>query len=513
MSFPDRDDSIKRPKEGLSHGEGAKVARSISAGEVSGNASCEVRGGRSTDDGEDSTTSSEGRTPAAYKSVQNGGELHSAVSTHGGTRIRRLEPFLDGLYQCAKADRQRVFHSLHDKLCSMEILAEAWKRVASNNGAAGTDSETIDDIRNSGAEEYLSALRQELSDGTYTVECVRRVYIPKPNGKQRPLGIPTVRDRIVQQAVKLLIEPIFEADFQDFSYGYRPNRSAQQASLEIRKYLNFGLTNIVDIDIEDFFGTINHDKLISFVMERISDPYIIKLIREWLRAGVVYNGETIYPGMGTPQGGVISPLLANIYLNKLDTAWKDRKMDSRHGQNAQLVRYADDAVVLTDKEPSRAMAVIAELVGSLGLRLSPEKTNITTAQEGFDFLGFHFVRRRNEYRKKDVTYFHPSVKAVRKFRDKVRDIIPLTKSHVKSEEQAVNELNLLITGWSNYFNHSNANRAYNNLDMYIAWKAAKFYCKVHKIRLVSSRKDTLQKMYAKGLKRLSGRIRYVRRAA
>ena len=510
MSFPNREDRIKRPVAGLSNGKGAKVACSISASEMSGNASCEVREGQSTDDGRDSTTLSEGRALAAHKPVQDGGELHSAGSMSGGTRIKRLEPFLNGLYQCAKADRQRVFHSLHDKLCSMDVLTEAWNRVASNRGASGVDNETIEDIRNSGAEQYLSALQHELINETYKVECVRRVYIPKPNGKQRPLGIPTVRDRIVQQAVKLLIEPIFEADFQPFSYGYRPNKSAQQASLEIRKYLNFGLTNIVDIDIEDFFGTIDHDKLISFVMERISDPYILKLIREWLRAGVVYNGETTYPDMGTPQGGVISPLLANIYLNKLDTAWNNRKMNNRYGQDAHLIRFADDMVVLTSKEPSKAMSVIAELTGSLGLRLSPEKTKVTTAQNGFDFLGFHFVRIRNEYRKKEITYFLPSVKAVRKFRDKIRDIIPLTKSHTKSEEQAVSELNQLITGWNNYFNHSNASHVYNSLDRYIAWKAAKFYCKVHKIRFVSSRKDTKQKMYAKGLKRLSGRIHYVR---
>ncbi len=279
MSFPNRDDSIKRPIAGMSGGKGAKVAHFISASEVSGNASCEVREGRSTDDGEDSITLSEERALAAHKSVQDGGELHSAVSMYGGMRIKRLEPFLNGLYQCAKADRQRVFHSLHDKLCSMDTLTEAWRRVAANNGASGIDSETIEDVRNSGVEQYLSTLQHELINETYEAECVRRVYIPKPNGKQRPLGIPTVRDRIVQQAVKLLIEPIFEADFQDFSYGYRPNKSAQQASQEVYKYLNYGLTNIIDIDIEDFFGTIDHDRLISFVMERISDPYIIKLIR------------------------------------------------------------------------------------------------------------------------------------------------------------------------------------------------------------------------------------------
>ncbi len=240
MSFPNRDDSIKRPMAGMSGGKRAKVVGSIGASEVSGIPSCEVRGGHSTDDGENSITLSEENALAALKSVQDGIEFHSASAiATGGTRIKRLEPFLNGLYQCAKADRQRVFHSLNNKLCCMHILIEACGRVASHNGTSGIDSETIEDVRYSGFEQYLSTLQHELINETYKAECVRRVYIPKPNGKQRPLGIPTVRDRIVQQAVKLLIEPLFEADFQDFSYGYRPNKCAQQASQEVYKYLNY----------------------------------------------------------------------------------------------------------------------------------------------------------------------------------------------------------------------------------------------------------------------------------
>jgi RNA-directed DNA polymerase len=184
-------------------------------------------------------------------------------------------------------------------------------------------------------------------------------------------------------------------------------------------------------------------------------------------------------------------------------------MDSRHSLNAQLIRCADDMVVLTDKEPSRSMLVIAELTDSLCLRLSPEKTKITTALQGFDFLGFHFVRAVSSYRGREVSYFYPSRKPISRFRDRVCGIIPLTKSHVKSEEQAVSELNLLITGWTNYFNHSNANRVYARLDRYVTWKMAKFYCKVHKIPRVSSRSDIMRKIRAKGLKQLSGRIQYV----
>ena len=508
MSSLRRDDGMKSPKEGTYSVEGARVASTITAREMRGNASCEVRRGHTTNDGGDSITPSEGRTPAACKPVQHRGELHSAGATvTGGTRIRRLELFLDRLYQCAKADRHRVFHSLHDKLCSMDLLIEAWNRVAENRGVAGIDRETIQDIREYGSERYLMELQQELIHETYRVECVRRVFIPKPDGKQRPLGIPTVRDRIVQQAVKMLMEPIFETDFRDCSYGYRPNRSAKQASLEIRKYLNFGCTNVIDIDIEDFFGSIDHGMLISFVGDRIADPYILKLIREWLRAGVVHEGELTYPEAGTPQGGVISPLLANIYLNRLDTAWKNSGMEGRQF-DAHLVRYADDILVLASKDVSEPMLLLKSVLESLKLRLSSEKSRMTTAKEGFDFLGFHFIRAMNKRKGKELNYFFPSAKSVRKFRDKVREIVPLTRAHRKGEEQAVKELNRLITGWTNYFNHTNANSVYKKLDRYLSWKATKYYCRVHKIPRVSAEKGVRDRMYAIGLKELKGSIQY-----
>lgn len=250
----------------------------------------------------------------------------------------------------AKVNRNRKFYSLRDKISRMDVLWEAWRRVRANHGAAGIDRETIDDIERQGVEQFLLQLQKELLDGTYKVQCVRRVYIPKPNGKRRSLGIPTVRDRIVQQAVKLIIEPILEVDFQPFSFGYRPNKSAKDASTEVRKWLNFGLINVVEVDIRSFFDHINHSKLISFVMERIADGYIIRLIRKWLRAGVVYMNSVSYSGEGTPQGGVISPLLANVYLNKLDTMWTALGMNRRDVHNAQLVRYADDMVILTNRK-------------------------------------------------------------------------------------------------------------------------------------------------------------------
>jgi group II intron reverse transcriptase/maturase len=425
--------------------------------------------------------------------------------------LKPVEELRSSLYRTAKENKERRFYSLKDKICRIDVLEEAWKRVRANKGVEGIDNERIEDIEREGVEKFLSQLQQELKDETYKVQCVRRVFIPKPNGKKRSLGIPSVRDRVVQQAVKLIIEPIFEADFQDFSYGYRSHRSAGDASLDIYRCLNFGLTNVIEIDIEAFFDHIDHSKLISFVMERITDGYVIELIKEWLRAGVVYMGKTTYPEEGTPQGGVISPLLANIYLNKLDTAWTDLKMNSKYKYNSQLVRYADDIVIFTDRSyAGNIMGFLSEFLSSyLGLKVSEDKSKITTAREGFDFLGFHFLRRFESRKGKEVSRFFPSKAAVRKFRDKVRKLTAKTVVHTKDERQLANELNSLITGWTNYFNHSNASRTYGDLQHYVEWKFRQFIRFKHQIRRLSVRYDGFKQPSQFGLKHLAGRISYI----
>ena len=231
--------------------------------------------------------------------------------------------------------------------------------VRANYGSAGVDDQTIEDVETYGTIRFLSEIQEELRNGTYTVPQVRRVLIPKDNGKQRPLAIPTVRDRVVKQAVKLVIEPIFEPGFLDFGYAYRPGRSAKDAFKEITIHLNYGCTNIVDIDIMGFFDHIDHDLLIDLVMERVTDGFVLRLLRKWLRAGVMYNGTTEYPQEGTPQGGSIYPLLANIYLNTIDRAWVAEKMNTPK-YNAQTVRYADDIVILTDRDPNIALKKLGE---------------------------------------------------------------------------------------------------------------------------------------------------------
>jgi len=422
--------------------------------------------------------------------------------------MKTLEELQGRLYQAAKADRTRKFYTLHDKICRIDVLKEAWKRVAANKGSAGIDSTTIEDIERDGLDRFLSELQHELMCKTYRVSCVKRVFIPKPDGEKRPLGIPTVTDRIVQQAVRLIIEPIFEADFQEFSYGYRPKRSARDASLAIYRWLNYGLTSVADVDIEGFFDSIDHSKLISFVMERIADGYIIKLIREWLRAGAVYIDSIVYPEEGTPQGGVISPLLANIYLNKLDMWWNELRMNNRYAHNAQLVRYADDMVILTNKDAAHAMEVLAVLLAELKLRMNADKSKIVTAEEGFDFLGFHFRRRFYMRNGKQTTRFFPSRRSVSKFKEKVKAIASKRLAHVKSEKHVVEEMNKLIIGWSNYYNHGNASETYNRLQHFVEWKVRKFICYRHKIRRLAASHDHFDIPQQIGLARLAGRIAY-----
>ncbi len=312
------------------------------------------------------------------------------------------------LYLAAKADRERRFHSLRDKLWRDDVLRMAWRSVRRNKGVGGVDHVTIAEIEEQGVQQFLDEIRTELRTDTYRVNMVRRAYIPKKDGGQRPLGIPTIKDRVVQAAVRLVVEPIFEADFEDCSHGYRPNRSARDACLDIYKWLNFGLENVIDADIEAYFDSIPHDQLMAQVEKRIADGYVLSLIRAWLRAGILVEHVVVHPERGTPQGGVISPLLANVYLHQLDRGWRDRGMNRRSGCNAQLVRYADDFVILSSGSLEEPLEVLVDILAQLGLRLSREKTRLIDARKGFDFLGFRFMRRYSGKREKWVTYMFPS---------------------------------------------------------------------------------------------------------
>jgi group II intron reverse transcriptase/maturase len=312
-------------------------------------------------------------------------------------KIRELQR---KLYQKAKQQKEYRFYLLYDKVYRLDILTHAYNLVRANKGAPGIDGETFECIgeREGGVEKYLEAIAGELKRNEYKPQPVRRVYIPKSGGGRRPLGIPTIRDRVVQMAVKIVIEPIFEADFLDNSYGFRPKRNAHQAVDDVRKHLLQGKMSVIDADISKYFDTIPHDKLLQLVAKRIVDKNILSLIRMWLKAPVVEeheDGKKEYKGndKGTPQGGVISPLLANIYLNVLDTLWKTKQVQERLG--ARLVRYADDVVVVCQGNIERILEGIKTVLNDLGLTLNEEKTKVVDARhESFTFYSLTPNRRK-----------------------------------------------------------------------------------------------------------------------
>ncbi|MFA5780333.1 MAG: group II intron reverse transcriptase/maturase [Elusimicrobiota bacterium] len=376
------------------------------------------------------------------------------------------------LYLKSKAERKFRFYSLYDKVCRLDILEEAWKQVRTNKGACGVDDETIGMIEATGAESFLKQLQKELISKTYQPQTVKRVWIPKADGSQRPLGIPTVKDRVVQTAVKIVIEPIFEANFQYFSYGFRPKRSTHQAVKEVVKFLNWGLVNVIDADISDYFNNISHSELLKLIAQRIVDKQILWLIKQWLKCGVLEEGKTRRQITGTPQGGVISPLLANIYLNVLDKNWQMKKYPARNGLNAHLIRYADDLLILTNKSATVPLHLLEGELKQLGLELNSKKTRIISAEEtNFDFLGFSFRKTRNKKSMKKFALFFPTVKAQKTIRAKIREI---TRNRPVKVSEVVEKLNPVLRGWVNYFRIGNSARVFNKIKRYADIKVRGF---------------------------------------
>jgi group II intron reverse transcriptase/maturase len=420
----------------------------------------------------------------------------------------------------AKRDEGRRFHALFDRIWRRDVLKKAWDRVKRNKGAAGVDAETIDSIRALGEESFLNDLSKTLRAGKYRPQAVRRHWIPKANGGRRPLGIPTVRDRVVQTATKLILEPIFEVDFRDCSYGFRPGRSATQALEAIRLSGSGRKGNFVfDADIRDFFGSLDREILMERVKRRVSDRRVLSLIWKWLDAGVMEDGRETKLLSGTPQGGVISPLLSNIYLSFLDERWTKQCADI-----GTLVRYADDFVIVcntraTVEEAERRVKMIFK---KLRLQLHPDKTRkveLSDGKQGFDFLGCHLHKRMSgrlwENERKRVYFLQrwPSTTSVKRVKQRVKELTPMAACH-RDLRETIAKLNPVLRGWGGYFATGNAASKFNQVDSYVWIRLRKLLRrrKGRNLRAGEMSRWTRDAFHELGVHRLRGTVRYPRQA-
>lgn len=451
-----------------------------------------VGGGHSTEEPRENR--GEGRAAAFTKRPQQGktaglpprGKAQSRPKTAKSKAPKRMDQVRKlqrALYRAAKRQPERRFTKLYDKVCRGDVLRDAWRLVKANKGGVGVDAVGVEEVEVYGEERFLQEVEEALETGTYRASKIRRVYIPKPGqpGKKRPLGIPVMKDRVVQMAVKIVVEPLFEADFLACSYGFRPKRTPRMALEAIVASYNEGCGQVVDVDLKAYFDTINHDRLLKLVERRVADLGVLRLMRAWLKAGVVEEGKVTHPTRGTPQGGVISPLLSNIYLHEVDRRFC--RVDGRPTGPERLVRYADDMVLLTETrgEAEKAWERFQQQIGALDLELNQEKSKLTTVREGFTFLGFEFRSR------KGLLYLWPRAKAVKHIGERVREVV---RAHLPNAplKLVIQKLNQVLIGWCTYFRVGNSNRVFHKVDWMARGEVQGWLRKKHRCRRVKAAK-------------------------
>jgi len=419
------------------------------------------------------------------------------------------------LYRKAKAEPAFRFYVLYDKICREDILRHAYGLARANAGAAGVDGVSFAQIEASGLEAWLAGLCEDLVAKTYRPDPVRRVMIPKPDGGERPLGIPTIRDRVVQTAAKLVLEPIFEADFEDTAYGYRPARGAVDAVKDVHRHLCRGYTDVVDADLSKYFDTIPHAELLRCVARRIVDRHVLRLIKMWLRAPIEErdsDGERRIVGgkgnkRGTPQGGVASPLLANIYMNRFLKHW--RLTGCGEAFRARVVSYADDFVILSRGRAAEALTWTKAVMTRLGLTINEVKTSLKDSRrERFDFLGYSFGPHWFKANGRWYLGASPSKKSVQRLKAKVRALLMPGNNEPWSEVR--DELNRCLRGWSNYFCQGTRRPVFRSIDHYVTERVRAFLARRHKVQGRGNRQFTFEVIH--GERGVLGMERLLRRA-
>jgi RNA-directed DNA polymerase len=416
------------------------------------------------------------------------------------------------LYRKAKSEPDFRFYQLYDKVYREDVLLRAWTLAKANDGAPGGDGASFEDIETKGLAEWLNGLRRELHDKTYQPQPVRRVMIPKPGGGERPLGIPTIRDRVAQTAAKLILEPILEADLEPNAYGYRPRRSAQDAIQKVEELLHGGYADIVDADLSKYFDKIPHSELLQCVARRIVDKHMLHLLKMWLQAPVEErdeNGKKRLTGgkdqdRGTPQGGVVSPLLANLYINRMLKGFRRTRREEQY--RARIVNYADDFVILSRGKATEALEWTRGVLERLKLTLNEKKTSIRNSRrERFDFLGYTYGPHINRRTGREYIGYSPSKKSMKQFRENVRE--HLWRGNTEPWEEVCDRLNQKLRGWKQYFDLGSPWKAFKVLDEYVEDRVRHFLRKRHKVSSQGTRQFSTKKIYGElGVFRLQGRL-------